>query len=427
VGWGGLILRTVDGGASWKIVLSGITFAVNSVCFSDSLHWWAVGHGGTVLCSQDGGQHWSVQVKGDRNTFPLYGVSFSDSLHGLAAGKAYLIRTEDGGLTWHSLSRKFPDTWQNVVATKKGTVDPSKTYIVCAHFDDISEQFSTWAPGADDDASGTSVVLETAKILKDFPFLASIKFICFSGEEQGLLGSTHYAAEAELAVENIGAVLSFDMVGYGSLPMRLAGLRTRDDLISDYCLAVRDSFVAGFEVVKYFDTMGLSDYASFSDEGYSAICVIETFNPRNPNCHKTSDTVGTLTIPLIADVTRLAVATTASFAGLDTSRMPGPPVPPVVSEMLLAGGFPNPFEQSTHVEFALPAMESHARYTLAILDPSGRVVKVLEEGRTGGAAIEKEVVWAGTDNRGKRVAPGVYLCSLSCNGESRVRKIVFIR
>src|ERR1700750_433200 len=69
---------------------------------------------------------------------------------------------------------------KNLVITKTGTLYPDKYVIICGHYDTIT------GPGTSDNGSGTSVILEVARILKDVPTEYSIKFIHFSGEEQGL-------------------------------------------------------------------------------------------------------------------------------------------------------------------------------------------------------------------------------------------------
>ena len=68
---------------------------------------------------------------------------------------------------------------KNLIITKTGTTYPDKYVIICGHFDSIT------GPGVNDNGSGTSVILEAARILKDVPTQYSIKFIHFSGEEQG--------------------------------------------------------------------------------------------------------------------------------------------------------------------------------------------------------------------------------------------------
>ena len=76
---------------------------------------------------------------------------------------------------------------KNLIITKTGTVYPDTYVIICGHYDTIV------GPGVSDNGSGTSIILEAARILKDVPTEYSIKFIHFSGEEQGLYGSDHYA------------------------------------------------------------------------------------------------------------------------------------------------------------------------------------------------------------------------------------------
>ncbi len=77
-------------------------------------------------------------------------------------------------------------TSKNLIITKTGTLYPNKYVIICGHFDTI------YGPGVNDNGSGTSIILEAARILQNVPTEYSIKFIHFSGEEQGLIGSSHY-------------------------------------------------------------------------------------------------------------------------------------------------------------------------------------------------------------------------------------------
>ena len=112
---------------------------------------------------------------------------------------------EEDPFTFGSTSSK------NLVITKTGTVYPNKFVIICGHFDSIV------GPGVNDNGSGTSIILEAARILKDVPTEYSIKFIHFSGEEQGLRGSTHYANtvayQGNTRVLDIKLVFNLDQVG----------------------------------------------------------------------------------------------------------------------------------------------------------------------------------------------------------------------
>ncbi|WP_160137698.1 M28 family peptidase [Chryseobacterium sp. c4a] len=102
-------------------------------------------------------------------------------------------------------------TSKNLIITKTGTVYPNKYVIICGHYDTIT------GPGVNDNGSGTSIILEAARILKDVPTEYSIKFIHFSGEEQGLIGSTHYVNNVVYQGNNrildIKLVFNLDQVG----------------------------------------------------------------------------------------------------------------------------------------------------------------------------------------------------------------------
>ncbi|MFP7654641.1 M28 family peptidase [Chryseobacterium proteolyticum] len=100
---------------------------------------------------------------------------------------------------------------KNLIITKTGTVYPDTYVIICGHYDTIT------GSGVSDNGSGTSIILEAARILKDIPTEYSIKFIHFSGEEQGLEGSYHYADNVvfqnNIRQMNIRLVFNIDQVG----------------------------------------------------------------------------------------------------------------------------------------------------------------------------------------------------------------------
>jgi hypothetical protein len=105
----------------------------------------------------------------------------------------------------------------NVMATLKGT-DPNDTriFIISGHLDNMRTNVMDRtgdAPGANDDGSGTSAVLECARIMSKHSFPATIIFVAVSGEEQGLLGSTFMAEKAKKENWNIEAVLNNDIMG----------------------------------------------------------------------------------------------------------------------------------------------------------------------------------------------------------------------
>lgn len=105
----------------------------------------------------------------------------------------------------------------NVTATIKGG-DPvdDRIFIVTAHLDSRNTNImdSTGrSPGANDDASGVSALLEMARILSHYPLKATVMLVAVTGEEQGLLGSGHLAREAKTHGWNVAAILNDDMIG----------------------------------------------------------------------------------------------------------------------------------------------------------------------------------------------------------------------
>lgn len=104
----------------------------------------------------------------------------------------------------------------NVIATLKGTSDPDRIYVVSGHYDSMCSDPADGecdAPGANDDASGTSAVIEMARVMSKKRYDATIVFMAVAGEEQGLLGATHFAEEAKKAGMNIEAMFTNDIIG----------------------------------------------------------------------------------------------------------------------------------------------------------------------------------------------------------------------
>jgi len=111
-----------------------------------------------------------------------------------------------------------PTMLTNIVATLKGS-QPQATdriYVVSGHYDSMCNSPTDAkcdAPGANDDASGTAAVLEMARVMAKFEFDATIVFMTVPGEEQGLLGATHFAEEAKQKKWDVDAMLDNDIIG----------------------------------------------------------------------------------------------------------------------------------------------------------------------------------------------------------------------
>ena len=111
-----------------------------------------------------------------------------------------------------------PTQITNVIATLHGSQPESanRIYLVSGHLDsrctDVLD-FTCDAPGAGDDGSGVAAVLEMARVMATHHFDATIKFVAFSGEEQGTFGSLFYATQAKAAGENVAGMFSNDIIG----------------------------------------------------------------------------------------------------------------------------------------------------------------------------------------------------------------------
>src|ERR1700748_3797918 len=104
-----------------------------------------------------------------------------------------------------------PTTITNVIATLKGTASPERFYVITGHLDSrVTDvlNFTSDAPGADDDASGVAVVLELARLFATHQFPGTVAV-----EEQGLYGSAHMAAQMKAAGQDVQGMFSNDIVG----------------------------------------------------------------------------------------------------------------------------------------------------------------------------------------------------------------------
>ncbi len=111
-----------------------------------------------------------------------------------------------------------PTTITNVIATLKGTASPERFYLITGHLDSrVTDvlNFTSDAPGADDDGSGVAVVLELARVFATHQFPGTLVFATVAGEEQGLYGSDHMAQVLKDAGADVQAMFSNDIVGTG--------------------------------------------------------------------------------------------------------------------------------------------------------------------------------------------------------------------
>lgn len=104
----------------------------------------------------------------------------------------------------------------NICGIVKGTVKPDSVILITAHYDHLGGMGKdTYFPGANDNASGVSLLLNLAKYYAANPQPYSIGFICFAGEEAGLIGSKYFTENPLLPLKNIRFMINTDLAGTG--------------------------------------------------------------------------------------------------------------------------------------------------------------------------------------------------------------------
>lgn len=160
-------------------------------------------------------------------------------------------------------------TSQNIIATRapqKG--DNHEIVHVSAHYDSVQ-----FAPGASDNASGTAVALELARVLKSYPIDKEVRFVFVGAEEIGLLGSKYYAENlSEDELKRSIANFNMDMVGTSWENASAIYMNTIDgkaNIVSDTALATAERIGTPSELILY--QRGASDHQSFYDVGIPAV------------------------------------------------------------------------------------------------------------------------------------------------------------
>ncbi|MCM8771239.1 MAG: M28 family peptidase [Candidatus Omnitrophica bacterium] len=204
--------------------------------------------------------------------------------------------------------------YRNIIATKKGRFKPDKIIIVCSHYDSV-----IGSPGADDNASGVSGLLELGRLLSSEEINKTVKFIAFVNEEPPFfmtrdMGSFRYAQEAKQRGEDIEGVLCLESIGFYSskkgtqsypfgfrpfYPDKANFIGMVSNFNSRHLLkkAVKYfkeksdfplEYLIGFSFLA--PAISFSDHWSFWNFGYRAAMITDTAFYRNPHYHTLTDT-----------------------------------------------------------------------------------------------------------------------------------------
>lgn len=222
------------------------------------------------------------------------------------------------GVTYHQWSPTAPPS---IVVTTTGSTLAHEIVLVVAHLDCMPT--SGTAPGADDDASGVAAVMAAADICSRRDFQRTIRFVLFTGFEQGFVPCETYAKEAHDRREKIVAVFNLDMIGYNTGMARMemhtrpfgsegfmqelamASMITR--IIPVYGLSWR--LIPALRSNQYYTAVD-----AFRKYGYPGLLIIEQKEDFNPYYHTANDRLAKLDLTYLQNVTKVVVALVAHHA-----------------------------------------------------------------------------------------------------------------
>ncbi|NLA25263.1 MAG: M28 family peptidase [Bacteroidales bacterium] len=170
------------------------------------------------------------------------------------------------------LKPKFIEKYntENVIGYIEGEKD--EYIVICGHYDHLGSMGNkVFTPGANDNASGTSAVLDFARYYAKNKPKYNILFACFTGEEAGLRGSTYFADNPLIPLDKIKLVVNFDMIGTGE-----EGATIVNGAVEAYA-DITNKFLEINERNKYLNTLNLrgearnSDHYPFHAKGVKAV------------------------------------------------------------------------------------------------------------------------------------------------------------
>lgn len=204
----------------------------------------------------------------------------------------------------------------NLIITKEGSLYPNTFLIIDGHYDTIN------GPGANDNGSGTVLVLELARLLKDIDTEYSIKFIHFSGEENGLIGSQYYVNNTVIPENlDISLVLNLDQIGGVSGMNNNTITCERDEnnnpsANNSESAAATQTLANSIELYSNLDTeisyAYASDYIPFENNGEIITGLYE--KNESPFTHSPNDIIANMDIDYLFQITKGTLGAALHFA-----------------------------------------------------------------------------------------------------------------
>lgn len=204
----------------------------------------------------------------------------------------------------------------NLIVTKTGTEYPDDYVIIDGHYDTRN------GPGANDNGTGTVIVLECARLLKDISTNYSVRFIHFSAEEVGLIGSRHYVDHVVVPEDHqIKLVFNIDAVGGVNGMINNTIICEQDESFphendlpsSQYTDTLSVLMEMYSEMETEISYAYATDYVPFMEEGY-VITGLYEYN-ETPYAHTPNDLISNLDLPSVHEVCKGSVAAALYFTG----------------------------------------------------------------------------------------------------------------
>lgn len=229
----------------------------------------------------------------------------------------FWLETQFQGFGYTQLERDLfiynSDSLYNLIVTKTGSRFPDKFIVLCGHYDTYPGK------GTNDNGSGISIILEIARILKNIDLHYSVRFICFSAEESGLVGSSHYVQLHN--ADSIVLVFNIDEVGGRAGTTNNTIVCERDESSPTHnnaaSWAATDTLAALTELYSNLNTTISyaygSDYVPFQQAGF----VITGFYEANhsPYVHTHNDLFVNLDTVYVYEAAKAATAAMLYFSG----------------------------------------------------------------------------------------------------------------
>jgi Zn-dependent M28 family amino/carboxypeptidase len=184
--------------------------------------------------------------------------------------------------------------------------------ILGAHYDHFGIQGDLLFPGADDNASGTAILMEVARVLRSAGIRTkrSLVFIAFAGEEQGLLGSRFYVSNPSRPLGLTKAMINIDHAGAGNgkITIGLSRIEKAQAQAAGESIGLRDQ-------IELFGFFPGGDHVPFSEAGVPTAAVVSS--GAHPDFHRPSDTAERLNPEILLSVARYTLSLLLTFAMSD--------------------------------------------------------------------------------------------------------------